>query len=124
MDSLAELLVKLQPYPGLRDELSLSQLWKFITHAALLKKDISLAQHAKHDPSSPPPFLPPVVQTYLSQLLNLNEQLVEECWNVLQDIVWNDDYVAALQEDPEVAFRSFGIQHGLSVFYYTFQKYF
>lgn len=114
MDSLAELLVKLQPFPGLRNQLSLSQILRFITHAALLKKDIYLTQHAKHDPESPPQFLPPAIQGFLGRVLNLEEQLIEECWTVLQDLVWNDEYVNDLQQDPEVTFRSFGIHQGLS----------
>ena len=96
MDSLCELFVKLQPYPNLRAQLSLSQIWRFITHAALLKKDIILTQSARHDPMQPPQFLPPAIEEYLSKLLNLDSRLVEDCWTVLRDLVWNDDYIQDL----------------------------
>ncbi|GJE98851.1 hypothetical protein PsYK624_150880, partial [Phanerochaete sordida] len=52
--------------------------------------------------------------TFLSQLLNLDRSLVPECWNIFKDLVWCDEYVQDLLQNPENGFRSFGIALGLA----------
>lgn len=113
MDSLESLIDRLRPYPELRSQLSLSQIYKFIVYTARLRNDISLTHHAKHDPSTAPPHLSPVMQGFLSKVLNLAPELVRDCWQVLKDIVWNEEYVCELLRDPEEGFRSYGLPLGL-----------
>ena len=116
MDSLDTILGQIDELaPSLRSHLSLSQIYKFLLYTSRLKNDIILTQRSTHNVEDPPVFLPPVIVSFLSEVLNLPDSLVDDCWSVFKNLIWNTEYIQALQKDPEDDFQSFGLKRGLGM---------
>lgn len=106
--NLDRVLQQLSQHPDDVLSLSITQIYRFLTHAACLKDDIILTQPAAHSAAVPPDHLPAIVAKFLSTLLKLDANEVDACWNIFKDMVWDDAYMEALQRDPEEGFRAMG----------------
>ena len=113
-DRLDTIFSRLRLYPYLLACLTLSNIHQFIVHAALLKRDIYLAQPSAVSPMLAPEFLPYTIQLFLSQLVGVPAELVPTCWSIFKDLIWDDRYVAQLRTDTEDGFRLWGMDKGLS----------
>ena len=116
MDNIQCLLQKFHSYPTLLERLSLGDILLFISHARLLKNDILLAQHATHNPKDPPSFLPPTIASFLGKLLNMPPEDVANFWMVMKELLWDEEWLAVVERDPDQAYRSFGLEKGLSTY--------
>ena len=114
MDSLSHLLDALSATPELAARLTLAQLYRFVVCCARVKNEICIAQPADVRLDIPPEFLPPSLLEFLAALLEFEVVLVIQCWSVFKTLIWNDDYVAMLQQDPRKEFYEYGIERGYS----------
>jgi hypothetical protein len=106
---------RLSQYPALLEHLSLSNLHGFIVSAARLKNDIFLAQPSSQPLEHPPEYLPLAIQNTLSSITDIPLWLIPQCWLVVRDLVWSDDYVAKLQPNPQEVFAAHGLDRGLGM---------
>lgn len=114
-DDLERVLDVLNAHPDISIQLSLSKIFRFIRHASRLKDDICLTQPASAPLDLPPTQLPPVAKTFLSILLSLDAPAVDQCWSLFKELIWDNEYIRLLEEDPEEGFRTCGLEHGLSM---------
>ena len=115
MDNLPYIIESLDMFPGLKDKLTLTHIFQLLRQLALAKNLITLVQQAKHDPQIAPDFLPASLIDFLSISLELDTEAVEQCWAVLRDLAWDDDYMARLQADPKEALWQHGRCTSLSL---------
>lgn len=116
MDSLQYLVRQLDIHPKLLSKLSLMTIHNFIRLCASLRNDILLVQRADHNPVTPPLFLPPTIQQFLAQSLDIPLETVADCWTVLKALCWDDTYTSRLSISTEDVFRKHGVDKGLSAY--------
>jgi hypothetical protein len=91
-------------------DISLHQLFSFVTLISRLRDDILLAQPANVSASVAPAILPPVIVEFISSCCDLPEDAVDCIWGVLKDMVWNGGY----HQDTLGSFFKHGLERGLS----------
>ena len=105
-------LVKLQEHDVLR-ELSLNDISQYARLVGHLKNDILLPQPLdQSDPSIPPDVLSSSVAGFLSDALEIDEEYIQDSWDILKFYVWDCQMVALTGEDYD-AFRKFGWSRGI-----------
>lgn len=122
MDTLRHLLECLDTYPGFQERVSLAQIFLFLRQVSLVKNEIILAQGCSMTPATPPPQLPPSIVSFLAVSINLDEELVVQCWQVFKYLAWNSDYMETMNEDPSDAFRRLGHPFGLRTLSLNFAR--
>jgi len=123
MSELLATLTKLSTHSILKN-MALSQILDFLSTASLLKRDIMLAQPAKHstDTGDAPKVLPPLVQAFLTESVGIDVQTIPDAWDILKDLAWTMIPLAERIDKEKEAFREFGWARGFSessVFPYT-----
>jgi hypothetical protein len=113
-ERLSDIFAALSQDPELLEALSLSNLVHFIVYATALKSDILLTQSARHDPDVAPEFLSPVIQNFLSKVINAGLETTFRCWSVFKELIWSSVLAEELTRNPEENFRAFGYSSGLS----------
>ncbi|TCD60958.1 hypothetical protein EIP91_009254 [Steccherinum ochraceum] len=109
MWSLQELCSRLQNEAhDLLQALSFETVHRFVVDLALMKNDIILVQPHDISPEHAPPELPPSVKDFIGRLLSLTPEQVSSCWNVLSELVWNDDLVRTLKMTSREALELHG----------------
>ena len=69
-------------------DLTIIQVFRFISLTIKLKDDIILVQPSSVPVSEPPEILPPTAMVFLQRSCNMTEEYVINCWNVLKLIIW------------------------------------
>jgi len=107
-----KVLVKLQEHDILRD-LSLNDISQYARLVGHLKNDILLPQPLDQtDPSVPPEVLSSSVAGFLSDALEIDEEYIQDSWDILKFYIWDCQMVALTGEDYD-AFRKFGWSRGI-----------
>ena len=65
-------------------DLTIIQVFQFISLTIKLKDDIILVQPSSVPVSEPPEILPPTAMVFLQRSCNMTEEYVINCWNVLK----------------------------------------
>lgn len=109
----ANALDKLKEHPVLR-HLSLDGVVTFTRLASHLKRDILQPQPIpQSNPSIPPAVLPPPITNFLGASLGMSTDDIDDCWDILQDYVWEIPVVPLSSTDFHL-FKQFGWPCGLS----------
>ena len=69
-------------------DLTINQVFRFISLAIKLKDDIILVQPSSVSVSEPPEILPPTTMVFLQRSCEMMEEYVIDCWNILKLIIW------------------------------------
>ena len=106
-------LDKLKAHPVLR-HLTLEGVVTFTRLASHLKCDILQPQLIpQSDPSTPPAILPPPITKFLGASLGISTDVIDNCWDILQDYVWETPVLLLTLGDFQL-FKHFGWPCGLS----------
>ena len=106
-------LDKLKAHPVLR-HLTLEGVVTFTRLASHLKRDILQPQPIpQSDPSTPPAVLPPPITKFLGASLGISTDVIDDCWDILQDYVWETPVLPLTLGDFQL-FKHFGWPCGLS----------
>lgn len=114
MDALLSIVNQLQESPEVIKHVTLRNLHLFVVHAARMKPDIVLAQLQGGNPHAPPQFLSTSIRDALADICSVPVDCVPSLWTALKTLVWDDNYVASLQENPQLVFMKHGIDKGLA----------
>ena len=112
---LHQLQRELSADPVLLSNLTLHQIFSFITLISRLKDDIILTQPAHMSASTAPAVLPPAIVDFIASCCNLTEGDVDRIWEVLRDTIWHQAHNYR-QEDTMAAFTEHGHEHGLTFY--------
>ena len=93
-------------------DITLSQIFHFISFVSRLKDDILLTQPAHWSATVPPDILPPSVIEFLSDGCDLAQEKVETLWGILKSNIWLD--AGAYQDCSAAAFAKHGHVRGLA----------
>lgn len=102
-------LVKLQEHDILQ-YLSLNDISQHARLVGHLKNDILLPQPL--DQTMPPEVLSSSVAGFLSDALEIDEEYIQDSWDILKFYVWDCQMVGLTGEDYD-AFRKFGWSRGI-----------
>jgi len=69
-------------------DLTIIQVFRFISLAIKLKDDIILVQPSSVPVSEPPEILPPTTMVFLQRSCDMTEEYVINCWHILKLIIW------------------------------------
>ena len=106
-------LEKLKAHPVLQ-YLTLGGLSTFTRLASRLKRDILQPQPiCESDPGIAPAVLPQPIVNFLGAVLGISADIVDDCWEILQDYVWETPVLPLAAEDFYL-FKHFGWSCGLS----------
>jgi hypothetical protein len=106
-------LDKLKAHLVLR-HLTLDGVVTFTRLASHLKRDILQPQPIpQSDPSIPPAVLPPPITNFLGASLGMSTDVIDDCWDILQDYVWEIPVLPLTSTDFQL-FKQFGWPCGLS----------
>lgn len=119
MDALLSIVNQLQESPEVIKHVTLRNLHLFVVHAARMKPDIVLAQLQGGNPHAPPQFLSTSIRDALADICSVPVDCVPSLWTALKTLVWDDNYVASLQENPQLVFMKHGIDKGLGTSCYV-----
>ena len=107
-------LVKLQEHDVLRD-LDLDVISQYARLVGHLKSDILLPQPLDQtDPMMPPEVLSSSVAGFLSDTLGIEEEYIQDSWDILKFYLWDCQIVALTAEDYD-AFKKFGWSRGIGM---------
>lgn len=105
-------LVQLQKHEFLLN-LSLNDISRYARLVGHLKNDILLPQPLdQSDPSMPPDVLSSSMAGFLSETLRIDEEYIQDSWDILKFYVWECDIVALTSEDYD-SYRQFGWPRGI-----------
>jgi hypothetical protein len=106
-------LEKLKVHPVLR-YLTLDGLTTFTRLASHLKRDILQPQPVcESNPAIAPAILPQPIINFLGAALGISTDVMDDCWDILQDYVWEIPITPLTSEDFRL-FKHFGWPCGLS----------
>ncbi|KAJ7112413.1 hypothetical protein C8R43DRAFT_1138890 [Mycena crocata] len=111
--ALLAILQLLDHHPTLA-HIQTSQFLQFIRLASLLKRDIDLAQPARHDLDVAPTYMPTSVSHFLSNAVGMSVDEVEDLWGVLKEEVWFSESQDRQSADEETTFRTHGWHLGIT----------
>ena len=114
--ALIAALQQLESNPGLHSLINLDKLNQYCRLIAHLKADIRLPQPLDESLDMPPTFLPRSIVQFLASTLSLTIQDVQASWDILHSHLWQCQVLPLIQEDYD-AFKQFGWEIGLSVFF-------
>jgi len=98
--------------------LTLSQLLTALQLCCCLKRDISLPQPiSKSNYDHAPAFLPPTIQEFLSEVLELDIEDVDSLWGIIKDDVWELPTEEETYKLREKYFQKYGWKRELSAYY-------
>jgi hypothetical protein len=107
-------LVQLQEHAVLR-KLNLNDISRYARLIGHLKDDILLPQPLDQtDISMPPELLSSSVAGFLSDALEIDEEYIQDSWDILKFLVWECEMVALIGEDYD-SFREFGWSRGIGM---------
>ncbi|KAF8972915.1 hypothetical protein BDZ97DRAFT_1912520 [Flammula alnicola] len=110
---LIKALVKLQDHEVLKN-LSLNDIARYARLVGHLENDILLPQPLDHtDPSMPPEVLSSSLAGFLSEALQIDEEYIQDSWDILKFYVWECETVELTSEDYDL-FRQFGWSRGIA----------
>jgi hypothetical protein len=112
MGDLEKILELLKVDPEAFQGLTIGKILCFTSYASSLKHDILLSQPASQSESTPPDFLPPTVESFLSESCDIPAEFTKSCWEVFKETVWEES--DADREQKEMDFREHGHIHNLS----------
>ena len=108
---IVQALVQLQDHTVLR-KLSLNDISQYVRLIGHLKDDILLPQPLdQSNVSMPPELLSSSVAGFLSDALGIDEEYIQDSWDILKFFVWECEMVALTSEDYD-SFREFGWSRG------------
>ncbi|GJE96071.1 hypothetical protein PsYK624_122640 [Phanerochaete sordida] len=115
MDSMVAIWQVMADRPDLASQLRLHQLNRFIFFCATLKREIITAQPVNiyKDISLPPEHLSDSFRAFLSESLHMGDDVVTWLWSSLNLLIWNEDHIAELHEDPLELFHKYGLRYGI-----------
>jgi hypothetical protein len=106
-------LEDLRMHPVLR-YLTLDGLVTFTRLASHLKRDILQPQRiSESNPAVAPAVLPQPIVNFLGAALGIPTAVMDDCWEILQDYVWETPIMALTSVDLQL-FKRFGWPCGLS----------
>jgi hypothetical protein len=106
-------LEKLKVHPVLR-YLTLDGIVTFTRLSSHLKRDILQPQPiSESNPMIAPAVLPQPITKFLGLSLGISTDIIDDCWDVLQDYVWETPVVPLTYGDFQL-FKCFGWPCGLS----------
>ncbi|KAF8804502.1 hypothetical protein BYT27DRAFT_7106728 [Phlegmacium glaucopus] len=106
-------LQKLQEHTVLRG-LSLDDIFQYARLVCHLKTDILLPQPLdQSDPHLPPNVLPLTIAQFLSDALGIQNQYIQDSWDILKYFIWECTTVELTKDDKE-AFKHFGWAWGIT----------
>jgi len=107
------ILENLKAHPVLR-YLTLDGVVTFTRLASHLKRDILQPQPiCDSNPAIAPAILPQPIINFLGAALGISTGVMDDCWEILQDYVWESPIMPLMSEDFKM-FKRFGWPCGLS----------
>ena len=113
-DDLKALSVLLISTPLISNELSLSKIIHFIILVSKLKNDIILSQPGDQSASEAAVVLPPSIEAFLREALDIPKEYVEKLWEALKDTIWRFDTSEFFGNQQEMIYQAHGYQYGIS----------
>jgi hypothetical protein len=111
---LIRALENLEKHPVLR-KLTLNDMIQYARLISHLKNDILLPQPLEQsDPDVPPDVLPLSLVDFLSLALKIEQEFIQDSWDILKYYVWECATVPLIYEDFEL-FRVFGWSRGIGM---------
>ena len=111
---LIRALENLQKHPVLQ-KLTLNHVLQYARLISHLKNDILLPQPLEQsDPNIPPDVLPLNLVNFLSLALKIEEEFVQDSWDILKYYVWECSTGPLVYKDFEL-FRQFGWSWGIGM---------
>jgi hypothetical protein len=117
MDELAQLLKILINTPAF----VLSQIITFILLCSRLKNNILLLYPSKQQPASTPSHLPNETRIFLQRSCSMSDKDVEACYDVLKDVIWQEDKMLGQVKDERAVQETFSNHGGALYCVYTFR---
>ncbi|KAJ3504235.1 hypothetical protein NLJ89_g8039 [Agrocybe chaxingu] len=97
--------------PGWGEAEDLLKITTFIKYAPKFKDDIFLVQDSKWPAEQPPPYLPQCILDVLSHLCEASILIIEQLWDLLKDIIWDDE-----QREAEINDRFNSVEKNLGYY--------
>jgi hypothetical protein len=111
---LLDVLEAIRNHQALR-QLTVAQLFSFISYASLLKQDIQLPQPSTLGATpGAPRVLPLSISEFLADSTEIPLEYISDCWVVLKDVVWGFPETRERERKLLESFRLFGWKRGLS----------
>jgi hypothetical protein len=115
-DTVMDILPTLKVFRGDPDLrwFSLQQITLFIRLTSRLKQAILLVQPLKETRDSPPQFLSPSIERFISNAVSIPEECVGVVWDHLKEQVWETPAKGLVTEEEDELFEKHGWDVGLS----------
>ena len=113
-DDLKALSILLSSDPLLYNQISLNKIIHFIILMSKLKNDIILTQPGDRSASEAAVILPPSIEAFLGEALDIQKEHLLKLWEVLKDTIWRLDTSEFLGDQQEMVYQAHGYQYGIS----------
>jgi len=117
--SLVHLLTALAAHETLK-KLSLTQVLRFVTSAACLKRDITIVQPSEDLVNEPPEFLSVSIKEFLAESVGIALSDIPDAWDILKDEAWGILPLPECVKVESAAFRKHGWDRGLGKYACSF----